>query len=88
MFNSLAPVYSMYMADNLESNHGSGCVVTFCDSHTIFLRSDISPITYEQLCNPNELEHSPERPGGGLWYHNKPRVRLSAIGREQLRTLV
>ena len=47
--------YSMYMADNLESNHSGGAVVSFCDNHTMFLRGDISYITYEQLCNHNDM---------------------------------
>ena len=48
-------IYSMNMGNNLESNHGGGAVVTFCDSHTIFLNSSISSTVYEQLCNPNDM---------------------------------
>ena len=47
--------YPMYMGDNIESNHGGGSVVTFCDSHTIFLRNDITYTVYEQLCNSNDI---------------------------------
>lgn len=32
-----------------QSNHGSGSVVAFCDSHAMFLRSDIDDWVYAQL---------------------------------------
>ena len=53
--NTISNPYPTSVGNNLESNHGGGAVATFCDGHTIFLRNDISNITYEQLCNPNDL---------------------------------
>jgi hypothetical protein len=44
--------YPATLAGNIESNHGGGSVVTFCDRHSLFLRSDVDDVTYGQLCDP------------------------------------
>ena len=67
-----AIVYSANMIDNLESTHGSGCNVTFCDSHTIFLRSDINSTVYEQLCNPNDISIPANAPSSDYIYAYPP----------------
>jgi prepilin-type N-terminal cleavage/methylation domain-containing protein/prepilin-type processing-associated H-X9-DG protein len=49
---------------NIESNHGSGSNVAFCDGHVMFLRGDSldnyasgtsGPTIYEELVNPNDM---------------------------------
>ena len=40
----------------LSSNHSGGAIVTFCDGHTQFLRSDISYRVYQHLMTPNGSE--------------------------------
>jgi prepilin-type N-terminal cleavage/methylation domain-containing protein/prepilin-type processing-associated H-X9-DG protein len=51
--------------DMISSKHGSGCNVSFCDGHVVFLRQDIDvhymtgavsptePTLYQALCSPN-----------------------------------
>ena len=34
------------------SNHPGGVVVSFCDSHQYFLKSDVEPVIYMQLMCP------------------------------------
>jgi prepilin-type N-terminal cleavage/methylation domain-containing protein len=40
------------VARRLISNHPAGAVVTFCDSHTSFLRNDIDKVVFMQLMTP------------------------------------
>ena len=41
------------MADNVQSNHGGGAVVTFCDGHSQFLRDDIDGSVFKALVTPD-----------------------------------
>lgn len=38
-----------------SSNHPGGCVATFCDGHTMFLKETIAPLVYTQLIASNSL---------------------------------
>jgi prepilin-type N-terminal cleavage/methylation domain-containing protein len=41
-------------ADKMKANHPSGVVVSFCDGHQTFLKTDIDPVVYMQLMAPND----------------------------------
>ena len=41
------------MADNIQSNHGSGAVVGFCDGHVMFLRDGIGDSLFKALVTPD-----------------------------------
>jgi len=41
------------MANNVQSNHGGGAVVTFCDGHAQFLRDDIDDSLFKALVTPD-----------------------------------
>ena len=52
----------------LTSYHGDGVNVYFCDGHYNFLRSDISPDVYRQLCDPKDSGQEGYRPlDGAAW---------------------
>ena len=38
-----------------SSNHPGGCVATFCDGHTMFVKETIAPLVYTQLIASNSL---------------------------------
>ena len=38
-----------------SSNHPGGCVATFCDGHTMFLKETIAPLVYTQLIASNSV---------------------------------
>jgi prepilin-type N-terminal cleavage/methylation domain-containing protein len=38
------------------ANHPGGVVVSFCDAHQYFLRSDIEPVVYMQLMSPSDRD--------------------------------
>ena len=38
-----------------SSNHPGGCVATFCDGHTMFVKETIAPLVYTQLITSNSL---------------------------------
>jgi prepilin-type N-terminal cleavage/methylation domain-containing protein/prepilin-type processing-associated H-X9-DG protein len=40
----------------IYSNHPGGVVVSFCDGHQYFLRTDIEPVTYMQLMCPSDRD--------------------------------
>jgi len=52
----------------LKSHHGGGMNAYFCDGHYNFLRSDISPEVYRQLCDPKDSDQAGYRPlDGAAW---------------------
>jgi prepilin-type processing-associated H-X9-DG protein len=44
------------MADNVQSNHGGGGNVAFCDGHAIFLRDEIDDNVFKALVTPDGAE--------------------------------
>jgi hypothetical protein len=49
----------------IYSNHPGGVVVSFCDSHQYFLRTDIEPVIYMQLMCPfDRAVYNPGSPQG------------------------
>jgi hypothetical protein len=54
-FDALNPPSSTAKVwDKINSNHPGGAVVTFCDSHSLFLRDDIDPVVFMQLMAPDD----------------------------------
>jgi prepilin-type N-terminal cleavage/methylation domain-containing protein/prepilin-type processing-associated H-X9-DG protein len=52
-------------AQKIYSNHPGGAVVSFCDGHQSFLRSDLEPVIYMQLMCPfDRAVYSPSSPQG------------------------
>jgi hypothetical protein len=41
-------------ADQMKSNHPSGVVISFCDGHQTFLKTDIEAMIFMQLMAPND----------------------------------
>ena len=70
------------MIANINSGHGGGAVVAFCDNHVIFLRDDagLNPAT-----NPTNVGSSPTvyqilvSPEGSKNGRNRPRMRVSGL---------
>jgi len=46
------PSKSLPTKDKIFSNHPGGAIVSFCDGHQYFLRSDIEPVIFMQLMCP------------------------------------
>jgi prepilin-type N-terminal cleavage/methylation domain-containing protein/prepilin-type processing-associated H-X9-DG protein len=58
-------------ADKMKSNHPGGVVVSYCDGHQSFLKTDIDPSVYMQLMAPNdrnagEVENATDINSGGI----------------------
>lgn len=43
-------------SQQIYSNHPGGVVVSFCDGHQYFLRTDIEPVIYMQLMSPSDRD--------------------------------
>jgi len=54
IINSLDAERAGYLG-HPSSNHPGGCVATFCDGHTMFLKETIAPLVYTQLIASNSL---------------------------------
>ena len=54
IINSLDASRAGYLG-NPSSNHPGGCVATFCDGHTMFVKETIAPLVYTQLITSNSL---------------------------------
>lgn len=59
-FNINKPQPELYknrkVSEHLTSRHGGGCVVSFCDRHTYFLREDIDYEVYAHLMTPSSRD--------------------------------
>ena len=58
-----------------SSNHPGGCVATFCDGHTMFLKETIAPLVYTQLIASNSLYDT----GSGTYKTNGAAIRANLV---------
>jgi len=58
-----------------SSNHPGGCVATFCDGHTMFVKETIAPLVYTQLIASNSLYDT----GSGTYKTNGAAIRANLV---------
>jgi prepilin-type N-terminal cleavage/methylation domain-containing protein/prepilin-type processing-associated H-X9-DG protein len=54
--NPSSPANNQTPDQKIYSNHPGGVVVSFCDGHQYFLRTDIEPVIYMQLMCPSDRD--------------------------------
>lgn len=58
-----------------SSNHPGGCVATFCDGHTMFVKETIAPLVYTQLIASNSLYDT----SSGTYKTNGAAIRANLV---------